>query len=181
MQTLGLASLLVSALGSMSQAQTSQLSPSTAPDTTSWSRLQALPPGTTLHLNGHPHSSCSFLRADADSITCGRESHEPHYPRAGISSVKLAHRTRSTLAGLGDRIRHRCHRRLRGRHQKRRLSLAITPSAVASPVSSPRSAASPEPPSAISQTSPPALPSTGLPSGKTTANGKGSHDDVVAP
>ncbi len=101
MQTLCLASLLVSAIGSMSQAQTWQPSSPTASGATSWSRLQALPPGTALHLNGHPHTTCSFLRADTDSITCGRESHERTYPRAGIRSVKLAHRTRSTLTGLG--------------------------------------------------------------------------------
>ncbi len=63
--------------------------------------MQALPAGTALHLNGQTHTSCSFLRADADSVTCGRPSHERTFSRAGIRSVKLAHRTRSTLAGLG--------------------------------------------------------------------------------
>ena len=63
--------------------------------------MQALPPGTALHLNGQPHTSCSFLRADADAVACGRLGHERTYPRAGIRSIKLAHRTRSTIAGLG--------------------------------------------------------------------------------
>ena len=63
--------------------------------------MQALHAGTALHLNGTPHASCSFLRADAESITCGHQSHERTYPRAGIRSIKLAHRTRSTLVGLG--------------------------------------------------------------------------------
>ena len=101
MQNLCLTSLLISALGSIAYAQGSLSSPSTPPVGSNWTRVQALPAGTALHLNGQPHTSCSFLRADADSVTCGRPSHERTYSRVGIRSVKLAHRTRSTLAGLG--------------------------------------------------------------------------------
>ena len=101
MQNLGLASLLLSAFGSMSHAQGSLPSLSTPPVGSDWAKVQALPAGTALHLNGNPHTSCLFLRADADSVICGRQSHERTCPRAGIRSIKLAHRTRSTLVGLG--------------------------------------------------------------------------------
>ena len=101
MQNLGLTPLLLSALGSMSYAQGSLPSPPTPSVGSDWTRVQVLPPGAALHLNGHPHTSCSFLRADADAVTCGHPGHERVYPRAGIRSIKLAHRTRSTLAGLG--------------------------------------------------------------------------------
>ena len=101
MQNLWLASLLVSALGSIAHAHGLRPSSATPPSGSDWRGVQALPSGTSLHLNGTPHTSCSFLRADTESLTCGRPGHERIYPRAGIHSVKLAHRTRSTLAGLG--------------------------------------------------------------------------------
>jgi len=65
--------------------------------------VQALPPGTSLHINGKPHTTCVFASADADSITCTKSGKTPTvtYPRAGISSIKLTHRGRSTLVGLG--------------------------------------------------------------------------------
>ncbi len=101
MQTPGLTSLLFSALGSIAHAQGSLPSPLTPPVGSDWTRVQALPPGTALHLNGQPHTACTFLRADANSVTCGRQGHELTYPQAGIRSIKFAHRSRSTLAGLG--------------------------------------------------------------------------------
>ena len=66
-----------------------------------WSRVQALPVGTGLHINGNPHTTCTFASADADSITCTKSSKPVTYPRAGIKSIKLTHRGRSTLVGLG--------------------------------------------------------------------------------
>jgi hypothetical protein len=68
-----------------------------------WSRVQALPAGTTLHLNGKPHTKCVFVGADADSITCSKsgKTKSVTYPRAGITSIKLNHQGRSALVGLG--------------------------------------------------------------------------------
>jgi hypothetical protein len=72
-----------------------------APSGSNWSRIQALPSGTSLHLSGKPHTTCIFASAEEDSITCTKSQKPITYPRAGITSVKLAHRGRSTLVGLG--------------------------------------------------------------------------------
>jgi hypothetical protein len=72
-----------------------------APAGSNWARVQTLPAGTSLHINGKPHTTCTFASADSDSITCTKSNKPVTYPRAGITSIKLAHRTRSTLVGLG--------------------------------------------------------------------------------
>jgi hypothetical protein len=78
-----------------------QQQPTPAPAGSNWSRIQALPAGTSLHLNGKPHTTCTFASADNDSITCTKDHKPVTYPRAGITTIKLAHRGRSTLVGLG--------------------------------------------------------------------------------
>ena len=73
-----------------------------APAGSNWSRVQALPPGTGLHINGLPHTTCTFASADADNITCSKSGGKSvTYARAGIKSIKLTHRLRSTLVGTG--------------------------------------------------------------------------------
>ena len=95
--------LLLLSTGCLASAQEIQGSPAAAaaPAGALWSRVEALPPGTALHLNGQPHTSCRLRRADPESITCAKGHSDVTYPRAGIRSVKLAHRTRSTVVGLG--------------------------------------------------------------------------------
>ncbi len=66
-----------------------------------WARIQALPVGTSLHINGKPHTACVFASADTDSITCTKSNKPVSYPRGGITTIKLTHRGRSTLVGLG--------------------------------------------------------------------------------
>jgi hypothetical protein len=78
-----------------------QQQPAPVPAGSNWSRIQTLPAGTSLHINGKPHTTCTFAHADDDSITCTKSNKPVTYPRAGITSIKLAHRTRSTLVGLG--------------------------------------------------------------------------------
>jgi hypothetical protein len=79
----------------------SQQPPAPTPTGSNWTRIQALPVGTSLHINGKPHTTCVFANADADSITCTKSNKPVTYLRTGITSIKLAHRGRSTLVGLG--------------------------------------------------------------------------------
>jgi hypothetical protein len=78
-----------------------QQQPTPAPAGSNWSRIQALPAGTSLHLNGKPHTTCIFASATDDSITCTKDHKPINYPRASITTIKLAHRGRSALVGLG--------------------------------------------------------------------------------
>ena len=93
LRILAAAFLLCTALSAPSQS---------APAGGNWSRVQTLPVGTGLHLNGKPHTTCTFASADADNITCAKSGGKSvTYPRAGIKSIKLTHRGRSTLVGSG--------------------------------------------------------------------------------
>ena len=96
-------SLAVLALSLCSVALSAQsAAPNSAPTGSNWSRVQSLAPGTGLHLNGRPHTTCTFVSADADSITCAKaDAKTVTYPRAGIKSIKANHRVRSTLVGSG--------------------------------------------------------------------------------
>jgi hypothetical protein len=71
------------------------------PANSNWQRVQALPIGTSLHLNaGKRHQSCKISTVDADTLTC-TSGKNPVYSRTEITSIKLTRRGRSTLAGLG--------------------------------------------------------------------------------
>jgi len=66
-----------------------------------WQRVQALPVDATIYISGHPHAHCSFVSADADSLTCKKSSKVLTFQRATITTIKRSHRGRSTLIGLG--------------------------------------------------------------------------------
>jgi len=66
-----------------------------------WQRVQALPVDATIYISGHPHAHCSFVSADADSLTCKKSDKVLTFQRAAITAIHRSHRGRSTLIGLG--------------------------------------------------------------------------------
>lgn len=70
-----------------------------AADLSDWTRLQAIPAGTTLHVSAPHGGTCSFVRSDADTLVCSKDKSERSYPRAEVRKVSIAHRGRSALVG----------------------------------------------------------------------------------
>ena len=93
-------SLLALALLSLSTlAAVAQPAPAANSD---WHRVETLPPGVRIYVNGTPHTTCNFSRATPDSVTCTRGigGTEVSFDRAGITSIKVSHRSRSALIGV---------------------------------------------------------------------------------
>ncbi len=68
---------------------------------TGWARVQALAPNTSLHISARTHSThCRLQSTDADTLTCLTNAKPETYQRADIKSIKIPHRTRSTIVGL---------------------------------------------------------------------------------
>ncbi|WP_213807077.1 hypothetical protein [Granulicella sp. dw_53] len=73
-----------------------------------WTRVQQIDPGTMLHIaSQHRPAICSFVSAEADSLTCTqtrshffiRATQTLHFTRQEITSIKLSRKPLSLLAG----------------------------------------------------------------------------------
>lgn len=74
------------------------------PAGSNWQHVQALPIGTTIHVNARKsHALCTLKAIDADTLTCVRDtgvgSKELIFQRPEIKTIKLARRGRSALLG----------------------------------------------------------------------------------
>jgi len=98
MRKILLALLFVVTSASAQTAPTSNPSPATP--VTGWQLVQALPPGTKVHIKffAHHKSDCRVASVDADSISCDTSA---VFKRIDIASIRANHRVRSTLVGLG--------------------------------------------------------------------------------
>ena len=76
--------------------------PPTAAASSGWGRVQALKPGTKLHIYGPKlKASCKFVAADDESLTCsGSGSKSRTIERTAMTTIRVPHRGRSTLAGF---------------------------------------------------------------------------------
>ena len=92
-------SLIALVLLSLSTFAPAQSTPRANSD---WHRVETLPPGVRIYVNGTPHTTCNFTRATPDSITCTRGigGKEVSFDRAGITSIKASHRSRSAFIGV---------------------------------------------------------------------------------
>jgi hypothetical protein len=85
-------------------AEAQQTSAPQPPAGSNWSRVEALPPHTGLHLTtDHGGHSCRVFAVNDDTLTCegsGRTAGRV-FQRAEIRHIKLTHYVRSTLVGAG--------------------------------------------------------------------------------
>ena len=93
------------ALLALSSSQAQPMPPVPQPPAGSnWSRVQALPPHTGLHLTtDHGGHGCHVFAVSDDSLTCeggGRKAGRV-FQKAEIQHIKLTHYVRSTLVGAG--------------------------------------------------------------------------------
>lgn len=66
-----------------------------------WAGVQALAPNTALHIKARTHNAhCRLQSADTDTLTCLTGAKAETYQRSDILSIKVPHRTRSTIVGL---------------------------------------------------------------------------------
>ena len=68
-----------------------------------WTRVQAMAPGTKIHVQAKNHwDTCKLKSADADSLTCElRDGAKTEvFQKSDIQKVAVAHRGRSALIGL---------------------------------------------------------------------------------
>jgi hypothetical protein len=74
--------------------------PSSSTPVSGWQLVQALPPGSKIHIKffAHHKTDCRVSSVDADSISCDTSA---IFKRADIQSIRANHRVRSTLVGLG--------------------------------------------------------------------------------
>jgi hypothetical protein len=97
-----LATLL--ALTTISAAQQAAQSPVASPlANTSWQKVQALPAGTSIKVRARAgNTSCTLKRVDAGALTCthGKDK-DIVFQQLDILSIKVPHRGRSALVGLG--------------------------------------------------------------------------------
>ena len=75
------------------------------PAGSNWQHVEVLPTGTTLRVNTKSrHVTCKLKSINVDSLTCLQgfdQSKETLFQRTEITSIRLPHRGRSTLVGLG--------------------------------------------------------------------------------
>lgn len=84
--------------------QTTPDPPPTAPAGSEWGHVQALPVGTSIHIQGHTsHALCALTAVDADSISCARDtgvgSKALTFQRTDVRTIKLARRGHSAVLG----------------------------------------------------------------------------------
>ena len=90
--------LAVFAASSVLAAQQSALP--NAPQPRDWQSVQALRPGSSIHVKAQQNSAtCRLKSADAESLTC-TGAKDLIFQRAEIRSVAVPHRGRSALIGL---------------------------------------------------------------------------------
>jgi hypothetical protein len=66
----------------------------------SWSRVQALPVGASLHVSIKHHThSCNYKASTPDTLECVYHSQDISYQRKDVLKVAIAHRIRSALVG----------------------------------------------------------------------------------
>jgi hypothetical protein len=92
--------LLLSAALLAPTQQLAQSIPAPPPAGSNWQHVQMLPTGTSIYVytRGH-HQRCELASADADTLTC-IHGKSITFQRAEITSIKLAHRGRSSWVGL---------------------------------------------------------------------------------
>jgi hypothetical protein len=94
-----LALALVPALSASAQQPAQQ--PASPPAGSNWQHVQALPVGASINVKARKsHAGCKLKSVDADSLTCTHGT-DLVFQRADIVSIKIPHRGRSTLVGLG--------------------------------------------------------------------------------
>jgi hypothetical protein len=74
------------------------------PAGSNWQHVQALPIGTSIHVNAQKrHAVCTLKAIDADTLTCDRDTgvgtKELVFQRPEIKTIKLTRRGRSALLG----------------------------------------------------------------------------------
>jgi hypothetical protein len=70
-----------------------------SPEGSNWQHVQALPAGTSLHIDARSGNiTCKLKSVTGDSITC-THAKETTIQRSEIKTIKLAHRGRSAAAG----------------------------------------------------------------------------------
>ena len=90
--------LLLPALSAPTQQPAQQ--PVQPPAGSNWQHVQALPVGTSIHVNAKTrHMLCNLASVDPDALTCDHGKNAV-FQRTEITSIKLGHRGRSTLVGL---------------------------------------------------------------------------------
>lgn len=91
--------MLASALSALAQ-QPAQQSVQSPPAGSNWQHILILPKGTSVYVytRGH-HQRCELASTDADTLTC-IHGKSVTFQRTEITSIKLAHRGRSSLVGL---------------------------------------------------------------------------------
>jgi hypothetical protein len=69
----------------------------------SWERVESLPPGTRMYVSARSNTTCNFLRAEADSLTCtqGIGGNPLTVQRVDVRKVKLSRRGHSAGVGAG--------------------------------------------------------------------------------
>jgi hypothetical protein len=98
MRTFLLAMLLIPALPVPAQEL---IQPATAPPPagSNWQHVQALPPGTPVHISARARSlTCTLISVDADTLTCAQTGNVV-LQRSEIKNIKIAHRGRSAASG----------------------------------------------------------------------------------
>ncbi len=71
------------------------------PEGSDWHKVQVLPVGTPIYVTVGKHTTrCVLLNVAADSVTCNNGK-DTSFQRSEITALKISHRTRSTLVGLG--------------------------------------------------------------------------------
>jgi hypothetical protein len=71
------------------------------PEGSDWHKVQVLPVGTPIYVTVGKHiTRCVLMNVDADSVTCNNGK-DTAFQRSEVNALKVSHRTRSTLVGLG--------------------------------------------------------------------------------
>src|ERR1035437_7165247 len=96
-----LATLLAFTTLSATAQQPAQQPVPPPPAGSNWQHVQALPIGASINVKARAsHLTCKLKSVDADSLTC-THGKDLVFQRADILSIKIPHRGRSTLVGLG--------------------------------------------------------------------------------
>jgi hypothetical protein len=101
MRTILLALALVPTLSARAQQSAQQPTPAPPPAGSNWQHVQALPVGASINIKARKsHAGCKLKAVDADTLTC-THGKDLIFQRADIVTIKIPHRGRSTLVGVG--------------------------------------------------------------------------------
>jgi hypothetical protein len=101
MRTILLALFLAPALSAPAQPPTQTTAPTPPTASAGWQSVQAIRAGTSINVKAKTsHAGCKLKSVDADSLTC-THGKDLVFQRTDIVNIKVPHRVRSTLVGLG--------------------------------------------------------------------------------